>query len=84
MNRDRVLTSLHNESVDRCVDFFVRPDGSFGYKQFRLDPEDMGTWSMTAFDERGIFDTYQAALDAALGHIVWLREAVARARPFVP
>jgi hypothetical protein len=29
--------SLHNKTVNRCVDFFVRVDGSFGYKEFRRD-----------------------------------------------
>ncbi|HEY2564091.1 MAG TPA: hypothetical protein VGI44_10300, partial [Acidimicrobiales bacterium] len=28
--------------ADRCVDIFSRPDGTFGFEEFRRDPEDMG------------------------------------------
>jgi len=29
-------------AIDRCVDVFARPDGTFGFEEFRRDPEDMG------------------------------------------
>jgi hypothetical protein len=81
---EQVLNSVHNDTVDRCVDVFRRADGSFGYREFRLDPEDQGRWSMTAAYDRGVYVTYAEAISAALGHVGWLAAAVARAGPFVP
>ena len=52
---EQVLNSLNNDTGDRCVDFFRRADGSFGYREFRLDPEDQGRWSLTAAHDRAIF-----------------------------
>jgi hypothetical protein len=31
-----VLASLENEAHDRCVDVFERPDGSYGFEEFRM------------------------------------------------
>lgn len=81
---ERVLHSVHNDVVDRCVDFFRRADGSFGYREFRRDPEDQGRWSLTAAYDHGVHADYPAALAAALGHVSWLAAAAARSAPFVP
>jgi hypothetical protein len=37
-----VFASIENFEHERCVDFFSRPDGSFGFEEFRGDPEDRG------------------------------------------
>ena len=81
---DQVLNSVNNDSGDRCVDFFRRVDGSFGYREFRRDPEDQGRWSLTAAHDHAIFAAYADALDAAVGQVAWLAVAVSRAAPFVP
>ncbi len=84
MAKDRVLNSVNNEYADRCVDFFIRDDGSFGYKEFRRDAEDQGAWFLVAFDEKAVFERYEDALESALREVAWLREAVRRVPPFVP
>ena len=38
-----VLASHQTPEADRCVDIFSRPDGTFGFEEFRRDPEDMET-----------------------------------------
>ena len=35
-----VFTSIENLEHDRCVDLFRRPDGSYGFEEFRRDVED--------------------------------------------
>jgi hypothetical protein len=40
-----VFTSIENFDHDKCVDLFSRPDGSFGFEEFRRDPEDRGEWT---------------------------------------
>jgi hypothetical protein len=37
-----VLASVEDSDGSRCVDFFSRPDGTFGFEEFRRDPEDCG------------------------------------------
>jgi hypothetical protein len=84
MSADRMLTSIHNDPTDRCVDFYLRPDGRVGFKEFRRDPEDQGVWTLTSFDERALFATYDEALRAAVARVPWLGAAALRAGPFVP
>ena len=61
----RVLNSVNNAYADRCVDFFVRPDGNYGYKVFRRDPEDQGAWFVIAFDATGVYLRYEDAVASA-------------------
>jgi len=37
-----VLESIENQGHNRCVDIFVRPDGSFGFEEFRRDTGSVG------------------------------------------
>ena len=67
-----VLASPSTPAVDRCVDIFVRPDGTFGFEEFRRDPEDMGAWTPVAYYSTREFETEADALSAALDAIPWL------------
>jgi hypothetical protein len=44
----RAISSLHNDEVDRCVDIIRHVDGTFGFKEFRRDPEDRGGWTLVS------------------------------------
>jgi hypothetical protein len=67
-----VLASLENEEHDRCVDLFQRPDGSFGFEEFRRDPEDAGAWTPVQFYARKRFPSRDDALAAAKKAVAWL------------
>ena len=67
-----VLSSPSTHAVDRCVDIFVRPDGTFGFEEFRRDPEDMGTWTPVAYYSTREFETEAEALSAARNAVLWL------------
>jgi hypothetical protein len=69
-----VVTSLHNDEVDRCVDIIAHPNGTFGFKEFRRDPEDRGGWTLVSHNPRAIFATQQQAVAAARAAVGWLRE----------
>jgi hypothetical protein len=58
--------------VDRCVDIFVRPDGTFGFEEFRRDPEDIGTWTPVAYYSTQEFPSEQDAVAAAREAVAWL------------
>lgn len=76
-----MFDSVENDEHDRCVDLFSRPDGSFGFEEFRRDVEDGGAWTPVRFYSGASFATREAALDAAVKAVVWLGEALAaRAR----
>jgi hypothetical protein len=69
----RVIRSLHNDDVDRCVDIIRREDGTFGFKEFRRDPEDRGGWTLVGYNPRKVYATAEEAIDAARAAVVWLR-----------
>ena len=72
----RVLASPSTRAVDRCVDIFVRHDGSFGFEEFRRDPEDMGAWTPMAYYSAQRYPTEAAAVDAAQHAVPWLPEVL--------
>lgn len=62
-----VVTTLHNDEVDRCIDIIAHADGTFGFKEFRRDPEDRGGWTLVSHNPRAV--TQAQAVAAALA---WL------------
>jgi hypothetical protein len=68
----KVLASPSTPSVDRCVDVFSRPDGTFGFEEFRRDPEDTGAWTPIAYYSERAFPSEEDALDAAREAVPWL------------
>jgi hypothetical protein len=70
----RVIRSLHNDEVDRCVDILENEDGTFGFKVFRRDPEDRGGWTLVSYNPHRIYSTEQEAVAAAKAAVVWLQD----------
>ncbi|MDI1284830.1 MAG: hypothetical protein PSV46_10565 [Reyranella sp.] len=71
-----VFDSIENGQHDRCVDLFRRPDGSFGFEEFRRDVEDAGAWTPVAYYSRAAYASKEAALEVAITRVVWLGEAI--------
>jgi hypothetical protein len=71
-----VLDSIENEQLDRCVDVFLRPDGSFGFEAFRRDAEDAGAWTPVSYFSGLRFATRAAALEEAARRIAWLGQVL--------
>jgi hypothetical protein len=67
-----VIESIENPQHDRCVDLFMRPDGSFGFEEFRRDAEDAGAWTPISY----FCDVRRASKDDALAEaarqVAWL------------
>jgi hypothetical protein len=74
---DKVLRSIETDSGNRCVDIFLRPDGSVGFEEYRRDSEDGRGWFPVGFYSAHVYATEAAALDAARETVSWLREVVA-------
>ena len=73
-----VFDSVENDEHDRCVDLFRRPDGSFGFEEFRRDVEDAGLWTPVSYYSGAVHASGEAALAAAVKSVVWLAAALAR------
>ncbi|WP_342364120.1 hypothetical protein [Terrarubrum flagellatum] len=67
-----VFESIENDQHDRCVDLFKRPDGTFGYDEFRRDIEDGGAWTPTGGFWGLVFSSRNDALAAAREAVAWL------------
>jgi hypothetical protein len=67
-----VFDSVENDAHDRCVDLFSRPDGSFGFEEFRRDVEDQGNWTPVSYFSGRSFASRDAAWRAALSAVRWL------------
>lgn len=67
-----VLASPSTPAVDRCVDIFSRPDNTFGFEEFRRDPEDMGIWTPVAYYSGREYLSEADAIAAARDTVPWL------------
>lgn len=67
-----MLSSPSTAAVDRCVDIFRRPDGTFGFEEFRRDPEDMGSWTAVAYYSVREYATEADTIAAARAAVPWL------------
>ncbi|MGF1609678.1 MAG: hypothetical protein ACFCUQ_09805 [Kiloniellales bacterium] len=69
-----VFASIESHEGDRCVDLFARPDGSYGFEEFRRDPEDGGEWTPVLYFSTTSYRSGEAAIRAAEEAIEWLAQ----------
>jgi hypothetical protein len=69
---NKVLASLENSYGDYCVDIFARADGSFGFEEYRRDPED-GYWRCLHRYSSEVFKSEQEAVVQAKAQVPWLK-----------
>ncbi|MEK9672715.1 MAG: hypothetical protein VW268_09465 [Rhodospirillaceae bacterium] len=67
-----VLRSLENQVGTRCADLFRRADGTFGFEEYRRDPEDPWGWDGAAGFADRTFASGDAARAAAGNAVDWL------------
>ena len=54
------------------MDLFVRPDSTYGFEEFRKDPEDAGVWTPVQYYSGLSYPSKSEALDAAKHVVAWL------------
>jgi hypothetical protein len=79
-----VLTSIETDDGLRCVDLFRRPDGTFGYEEFRRDPEDQGAWTPMRSASALKYASFDDARAAAAAAVAWMPKAETAAEPTAP
>lgn len=71
-HKNVVLQSINSSDGGRCVDVFRRPDGTFGFEEFRRDAEDGRGWfPIGGYGDRA-FRSEDAAFGAARAAVAWL------------
>lgn len=70
------MKSLNSEDGSLCVDLFLRPDGTFGYEEFRRDIEDGRGWFPIGFFGEKVFSQQDDAWGEAITTIAWLRDRI--------
>jgi hypothetical protein len=72
-SKHTVLRSINDDGESRCVDFFVREDGTIGFEEYRRDVEDNHGWfAVGGYSSRSFYDE-NAAIKAARCEIPWLQ-----------
>ena len=69
-----VVRPINNDDNTRCVDIFRRKDDSFGFEEYRLDPETNEGWYKIGFLKRVPFTSAIEAYDSACEIIRWLND----------
>jgi len=72
---NKVLASLENSHGDYCVDIFARADGTFGFEEYRRDPEDGARWYCLHRYSGQVFTSQEGALAQANACVPWLKTA---------
>ena len=75
-----VFDSIETRDGTRCVDLFLRPDGTYGFEEFRRDPEDAGLWTPVHYFSGKAFVSKDDALAAALKAVAWLADVLRNRR----
>ncbi len=70
----KVAASFNSPAGDHCVDIFVRDDGTYGYEEYRRDPEDLRGWFPLHRYSSQVFATDRDALAQAKATVAWMAE----------
>ncbi len=73
---NKVLRSINLDGETVCVDVFLRPNGTYGFDEFRRDPEDGRGWYSIGYYGAQEFESADGAFSAALQSVSWLADAV--------
>jgi len=74
LEKNLVLRSIESDLGNWCVDIFSRPDGTYGFEEFRRDVEDAGRWqSLNRFSSL-VFANEEDALERARRDLAWLQD----------
>lgn len=69
---NKVMKSINGLDDSICVDIFLRPDGSYGFEEYRRDVEDARGWFPVGNYSSMIFSSEEEAINSARQNIRWL------------
>ena len=68
-----VINSINNDENNLCIDFFIRNNNTFGYQEYRKDPENISEWYRIGSYDHKIFLSKNDAYQDAKNKIVWFK-----------
>jgi hypothetical protein len=71
----KVLRSINEAGALRCLDIFRRDDGSYGFEEYRRDPEEASGWYPVGGQASRRFASQEEAEAAAHEAVAWLKDA---------
>ncbi|MDA9240208.1 hypothetical protein N9P31_00915 [bacterium] len=71
-HKSKVLKSINLPGDNICVDIFIRPNNTYGFDEFRRDPEDGRGWFSIGHHGSVEFSSVPEAVAEAMKAIPWL------------
>jgi hypothetical protein len=71
-----VINSINNNEGNLCVDIFKRNNQTFGFEEYRRDPETNSGWYKIGFYSNKVFKNDTEALEHAKKQISWLKNKI--------
>ena len=68
-----VINSINNDNNNLCIDFFIRKNKTFGYQEYRKDPENISGWYRIGNYDYKVFSNKDDAYLDAKRTIVWFK-----------
>ena len=68
-----VINSINNDDNNLCIDFFIRNNNTFGYQEYRKDPENTSEWYRIGNYDYKVFSNKDDAYNDAKKTIVWFK-----------
>ena len=68
-----VINSINNDNNNLCIDFFFRKNKTFGYQEYRKDPENISEWYRIGNYDYKVFSNKDDAYHDAKKTIVWFK-----------
>ena len=72
-DKPKVVLSVNHDGALIFVDVFQRPDGTYGFEEYRRDPEDNTGWFAIGHHAHKIFTDIDSAKNAAIQQVDWLK-----------
>ena len=69
-----VITSIEDETGDRCVDILQLGEGAFAFRECRRDPEDTYGWRYLSMAAPTVFGSEAEARNAACRQVGWVQQ----------
>lgn len=74
-----VIRSYNLDGDTQCLDIFRRPDGTYGFEEYRRDPEDGRGWFAVGVYSTRSFNQESDAVANAKESVAWLGSILERA-----
>ena len=72
LKKNTVIFSVNNDEGNLCLDIFIRENKTFGFEEFRKDPENINGWYKIGNYGDKIYFNQKEAYENACRKITWL------------